>query len=135
MLLQFACLIGCGNNQKPQELQLKPHIIKIAIEYQNLDIETPIRIDCENFNTYFNNNIKVKVIDDSVNINKLSNYINQTKNKGKKAPKIDVRFKMKIIYSDGKNKEICGNESAVEIGELDYLVDVDFSHYLESILK
>ena len=60
MLFQFACLIGCGNNQKPQELQLKPHIIKIAIEYQNLDIETPIRIDCKNFNTYFNNNIKVR---------------------------------------------------------------------------
>lgn len=136
ILFHFFCLTGCGNNQKPNELQLDDiNIDKIIINYQDLDIETPIRISCEDFNSYFNSNIKRKVINDSMVIKKIENYLNEAKVNNKRASQIDVRFKMIITYSDGTTKEFCGNESAIEEDKLNYQIDVNFSSYIKSILK
>lgn len=134
-VFHFFCLTGCEKKKK-NELKLDDiKISKIIIHYQCLDVETPIRIDCEEFNNYFNKGIKTIVIDDSKIINKLVNYLNEAKVNNKRASQIDVRFKMIIIYSNGTIKEFCGNESVIEIDKSNYQINVKFSNYIKSILK
>lgn len=136
ILFHFFCLTGCGNNQKPNTLKLKNlSIDEIVINYQDLDAETPIRINCEDLESYFNKSIKKRVINDSLVIKRIANYINDSKNNNKSASEIDVRFKMIFTYSDGTIKEFCGNEYAIEVDKSNYQLDINFSSYIKSILK
>lgn len=136
ILFHFFCLTGCGNNQKPNKLKLNNlSIDEIVINYQDLDVETPIRINCEDLESYFNKSIKTRVINDSMVIKKIANYINDSKNNNKSASEIDVRFKMIFTYSDGTIKEFCGNEYAIEVDKSNYQLDINFSSYIKSILK
>lgn len=136
ILFLFFCLAGCGNNQKPNKLKLiNLSIDEIVINYQDLDVETPIRINCEDLESYFNKSIKKRVINDSMVIKKIANYISDSKNNNKSASEIDVRFKMIFKYSDGTIKEFCGNEYAIEVDKSNYQLDINFSNYIKFILK
>ncbi|WP_338839533.1 hypothetical protein [Flavobacterium ginsenosidimutans] len=135
-LFYFFCLTGCENKKKTYEHQMDDiRIDKIVINYQDLDVETPMRIDCEDFDSYFNNSIKTRVINDFEVTNKLVNYINEAKENNKKVPQIDVRFKMIITYSDGTIKEFCGNDFAIEVDKSNYQIDINFLNYIKSIIK
>ena len=136
ILFNFFCLTGCRDNQKLNKLKLNNFSIdEIVINYQDLDVETPIRINCEDLESYFNKSIKKRVINDSMVIKKIANYINETKNNNKSVSEIDVRFKIIFTYSDGTTKEFCGNEYAIEVDKSNYQLDVKFSSYIKSILK
>ncbi|UUW10974.1 hypothetical protein NLG42_09185 [Flavobacterium plurextorum] len=136
LLFHFFCLTGCENNKKTNERQMDDiRIDKIVINYQDLDVETPIRIDCEDFDNYFNKSIKTRVINDFKVINKLVNYISEAKENNKKVSQIDVRFKMRITYSNGTIKEFCGNDFAIEVDKSNYQIDMNFLNYIKSILK
>jgi hypothetical protein len=48
----------------------------MEIRYVDLDILTPIDVDCNNFESFFNNEIKVKIITDTLLINKFVTELN-----------------------------------------------------------
>jgi len=137
LLLQFILLsnIEYANCQNSKNEFISDDVIKITITYEDLDIETPIRINCENFHSYFNNSFRTKTIQDYKIIKKLSGYINEAIIDKNTAFKVDVRYKMKVLYRDGKIKEICGNESVIEIDGEVHLINHNFSNYLKILLK
>ena len=138
LLLQFILLsnIECANCQNSKNEFKADDVIKITITCEDLDIETPIRINCENFHSYFKNSFRTKTIQDYKIIKKLLGYINEADNSdNNKDFKVDVRYKIKVLYKDGMIKEICGNEAVNEIDGKVHLVNHNFSNYLKILLK
>jgi hypothetical protein len=122
-----------GNSQNLKDKIENNHITMITINYVAFDTETPLRIDCKHFYSYFYNTFKTKKIYDCKIISKITNYLSENKKDNKKAFPVDVRFRIKIYYSDKTIKEICGNKSVIEIDGKEYIISPDFLNYLLSI--
>lgn len=137
MLLLFILIsnIGRGNSQNLKNRIENNHISMITINYVAFDTETPFRIDCKHFYSYFYNTFKTKKIHDCEIISKITNYLNENKNDSQKAFPVDVRFRIKIYYSNDTVIEVCGNDSVMEIDGKQHIINRDFLNYLKILLK
>jgi hypothetical protein len=135
ILLLFILIsnIEIGNSQNLKNKIENNHITMITINYVASDTETPLRIDCKHYYSYFYNTFKTKKIKDCKIISKINNYLNEVKKDNQKAFPVDVRFRIKIYYSDKTIKEICGNKSVIEIEGKEHLMNQEFFNYLLSI--
>jgi hypothetical protein len=129
----FFLLNGFSGKQTLQSDLDSKNIKQIQIRYVDFDIETPIRIECSNFN-YFNDAIKIKKIKDVKKVSELLNFL-KTAVKNKRNNGLDTRFKLRLEYNSGKIEEICGNEAFIEIANEQFLVSKEFSKYLNKLLK
>lgn len=129
----FLTLTGFENYQKSNPYLYSSEIKQIKIQYVAFDTETPIRIDCSNFN-YFGNGLKLRKIEDAKTISQILYFLENANEKNSKVG-IDVRFKMKIEYNSGETKQICGNEAFIEMENKQYLVTKDFLNCLKKLLK
>ena len=125
-------LTGSEKYQKPNQYLYSSEVKQIGIQYVDFDTETPIRIDCSNFN-YLGKGLKLKKIEDVKTVSKILNFL-ENANENKSKVGIDVRFKMIIEYNSGKTKEICGNEVFMGMENKQYLMDKDFLNYLIKLL-
>jgi len=81
---------------------------KVKINFVNKDIETPYNVSCSNFESFFGNNeFKEKVILNHDELNKVMNFINNVKKDSSLKKEIDVRAKIYLYYSNGKQTTIC----------------------------
>jgi hypothetical protein len=106
-------------------------ITKINIEFVNVDIETPFRIKCDNFNVYFQNEIDSVLINDNELILEFANEIKKL-NKAdlSKYSLPDTRIKIKLVYTD-KISYLCIDRFVVEKDDGVYVL----SESLRGLLK
>lgn len=106
-------------------------ITKINIEFVNVDIETPFRIKCDNFNVYFQNEIDSVLINDNELILEFANEIKKL-NKAdlSKYSLPDTRVKIKLVYTD-KISYLCIDRFVVEKDDGVYVL----SESLRGLLK
>lgn len=106
-------------------------ITKINIEFVNVDIETPFRIKCDNFNVYFQNEIDSVLINDNELILEFANEIKKlNKTDLSKYSLPDTRIKIKLVYTD-KISYLCIDRFVVEKDDGVYVL----SESLRGLLK
>lgn len=72
-LFIFALFINCSTKSEQSETIYT----RMEIKYVDLNILTPIDIDCTNFESFFNEDVKNKVITDKSDIKKFVSVLNQ----------------------------------------------------------
>jgi len=84
---------------------------KIIVEYVDFEILTPIRIDCNNFNNYFKEDIIIKEIKANDDLIEISTIIKKLES-DTTGYKPDIRLKM-FLYSDNKIDTLCMSDIGV----------------------
>lgn len=109
---------------------------KIYIRYQDLDIETPIRIECDSFESYFQGNLENIEIGDQDKINKILLLLKKcSANEKYNTFNIDVRYKMNLYYSDNHIEHVCGNALLINIKGNIYKVEDNLLKLINSLSK
>lgn len=97
--------ILCGFTCKERQQQ-KNKIEKVTLHYVELEIETPFRISCENFEDFFSSSYKTVVINDSKQLNKFEDFLSHCEVLDS-VKKIDVRVKALITFGNKKSSSFC----------------------------
>ena len=71
------CIIALFFNCTTKSEHNKIVYTRMVIKYVDLDILTPIDVDCNNFESFFNDEIKVKIITDTLLINEFVTELNR----------------------------------------------------------
>lgn len=112
-LFIFALLINCSTKSEQGETIYT----KMEIKYVDLNILTPIEIDCTSFESFFNEDVKNKVITDKSVIKKFVSVLNQLPIDSI-CP--DTRI-MVVLYDNKHNKQkICIDKFSVFDGSNRY---------------
>ncbi len=123
LICPFKCYKTANQNEFRQ-------IDEIVLTYQDLYTLTPFRIDRKNFEEIFSKTLKTKHIQESTEIIKILNFLELTKRENKVVDNLDIRFKMILKYSAKEDEVIYGNGSVLQLNDIKYLIDKDFSEYL-----
>ena len=110
-------------------------VSKVVIKHTGLDMETPIRIDCNSLESYFQGNIKDTKIVDEDKIDKVQIFLKQcSANKKYDNYNIDVRYTINLYYINNEIEQICGNSTLIEIRGSIYKVDENALELLNSLV-
>ena len=101
LLLFILCGFTCKERQ-----QQKNKIEKVTLRYVDLQIETPLRISCENFEDLFSSSYKTVIINDAKQLTKFEDFLSHCEVLDS-VKKIDVRVKALITYSYKKSSSLC----------------------------
>ncbi|MCJ8167591.1 hypothetical protein MKJ04_22300, partial [Pontibacter sp. E15-1] len=104
---------------------------KIKISYVDVNITTPFRINCRNFDESFGNQIQKVTVVDQKDLNKISRKIDKLKLSQNTAHP-DVRIKLYLHYTNATTDTICLDGG--QIVELNNVPTVDNVTLTETIL-
>lgn len=104
----------------------------IIIKYVSFDIETPIRVNCDDFFAAFNQEIKTIKITQKEELNRLSHILNELKpDTSRYLP--DVRVKVKIFRS-GKTETICLDRNSLLLNGKTYILSPKLNKFIEQMI-
>jgi len=108
IFLQLLIIMNtCGFGQNSGLINCKS-VTDIKIEYVDINIETPINVNCANFENYFGSQIRIKKIVKQHQICEFIDNINRLLKSGKKySNAADVRIKIFIEKSSGATEIFC----------------------------
>ena len=129
--------LSCSKQDKTSSNKLTENIVsKIVVKYQDLDIETPIRIDCDSLESYFQENIGSMEITNKDKINKILSLLKQcSANEKSEISNIDVRYKINLYYSNKQIEYVCGNRVLINIKGIVYKVDYNSLKLINTLLE
>ena len=106
MMLALLLCINCSTSK---DRKVEKKITYILLQYVEWDLETPLSVNCDLFDTYFLDDFKHTIkITDSLSCDTLKQKFNTFRIiKEKMDIKPDVRIKIKITYDTGKTSKIC----------------------------
>ncbi len=81
-------------------------IVVMTIRYEEMDTETPMRIDCNTFPYYFGNSCKIISIRDSTFLHSFLMQLNSTKESHSNYQP-DVRIQIGLFFNDGITRMLC----------------------------
>ncbi|EKT3966586.1 hypothetical protein NTJ12_001653 [Flavobacterium psychrophilum] len=125
LLILIYILYSC---ETPKET----NISEIIVYKVNLNIDTSIEVDCNDFQSTFSKKIKTYSIKDKIILNKLYFLLKKTK-KSKENISLDVRKKIIILYKNKTSDTLCIDRFNIMINS--QLIEInndllDFSHDL-----
>lgn len=107
----------------------------INIYYIDWDMESPICVDCDNFNQYFIDVINIITITDDSTCNSFLSKVNQIKSNDTINIIPDVRIKIEIIFTSGKSNFLCiGNNNVISINDEICVYDEAFIIYVKNMI-
>jgi hypothetical protein len=112
----ISLIISCGNTKSSKNVNELPSakINKIEVLYSGFSIQTPFRIECDNFNSYFKRTLKQNIITDKTILDIITKQLETIESKTPIQRGVDTRFKLKLYYEDGTIEYICGNEAFIK---------------------
>jgi len=111
LVLLFAlCAFTCQRNQN--EKLMIDSLDKAIISFVDLEIESPIHIDCDSLRSYFGSEVLTLPIDDRPFLDSLATIISNLRpsNKGFTP---DVRMVVEMHYSNGGKRVLCMSDIAL----------------------
>lgn len=109
------------------------NIPKMKLDYVNLDIMTPIKVECDYFEVFFNSQIKSVSIDKQTDIDSIINMVNNLKvNTSKYLP--DVRVQLEISYAN-KSKIYCLSKMGMYSEGISYILPDKLLDILKKHMK
>jgi len=106
-------------------------VARIEVYKVDFDIETFIKVDCENFNKYFNSQIDTVIVSDKKNIAHFSNLLQGlTPDSSNYTP--DVRAKIVIVYDDASTETLCLSKLGVLLNNESFLGENNLVNFVES---
>lgn len=104
---------------------------KIIVEYVDFEILTPIHIDCNNFNSYFKENMVRKEIKSKDELFEISTIIKKMQS-DTAGYKPDIRLKM-VLFSDNKIDTLCMSDIGVVFNKESMLVPNKLLEFVQKI--
>ena len=112
-------ILSCSFNNKANKGKT---ITELQVYTVDFDTETVIKISCENFNKYFQDEIKKTVIKDSEKLKEFDKIIKSLKNDPRKYFP-DVRGKVLIKYSNNTIDTLCISRFGLELNGIAMIYD------------
>lgn len=128
LISQLVLLTSCAKAQKDK-------IDELNVQYVSLSIMTASRVDCDGFESYFNESVKNKKI---ISREFLDEFLSQLKNLSEiddnYYPLPDTRIKVEVLLGD-VSEVVCIGNLVVRYGEKSYINDKNFKQLLLNELK
>lgn len=125
--LLFLIFINCSNSRISEKKY--PYI---EIEYVDMDILTPFRINCPDFEFQFEKHIKVQSVSDSVMISEIIILLDELPIHTLYP---DTRMKLKIYNDSNKFQEICIGKFTVLKNNKVYLYTDELKNILNKLIN
>lgn len=105
----------------------------LVIKYVGYDVLTPIRVDCDNFDGAFGDDLTTITVKNKKELREFSGIFNSlTPDSVKKS--LDVRLKMEVYFDDAK-KNVCANRFALFVDNKPYIIPKNLQTFIEKIKK
>ena len=128
---QLILFFSCANIQK-NEID---RIDELNVEYVSLSILTSSRVDCKEFESYFNKSILRKKISSREILDEFSSYLrNLNEIDSNYYPYPDTRIKIEVSVNDSI-QIICIGNLVVRFEDKSYINDKKFKQLLSSMLE
>jgi hypothetical protein len=131
IILYFILLLFCTYDSNKQL-----DISYIEIKTVGFDILTPIDINCDDFESYFNSDIIVIYITNTKNIQKILHFVCSLKeDTNTNISNVDTRTKLLIHYNNFTTDTICMDSGNLIINNKPYIVTEEFANYIDETCK
>jgi hypothetical protein len=137
LLLNIFCIcIGCSHPHSPVNHVSTTDISKIGISYVEMEIERVYGITCDNFEQFFQDEIKTTTITNSLLIEHIVTVLNALPNGPDwSKPDVDTRMKIKLYSNDTLQEIICIDRNLVLKENKLYLWSDELRKILDIITK
>jgi hypothetical protein len=107
----------------------------LLVKYVDLDIATPISVECAGFETYFESSIKQKVLKESA-CRILVEHLTRLESASQIFSTFpDTRIKIQIVQNDSLVEEVCVGYNLVHYKGKNYAVDEKLRNYIQEVVS